>query len=63
MLQRIRYNTGQGIVKIRIEDDSGAVIDNWTVMLRDLPETMDIIFKKYGLKIRSKVTSDLDWIK
>lgn len=60
----IKYGTGEGRAKIRIEDESGAVEGNWTIMMSDLEEWFRIMQKKYGNKIeKKKPDEDLDWLR
>ena len=57
--ERIRYNSGRNIVKIKIEDTSGALIENWTIMMSDLGKWVKQMDEKYGSQIKRK--TDLDW--
>ena len=57
---KIRYNCGKGILKARIEDENGAKLENWTIMLEDFPKWVRIMCQKYGFKIEPDKT-DLDW--
>ena len=58
----IRYNIGENIVKIRIEDETGAVIENWTVMMSDLWKWARTIRLKYGVSFKEKeIDKDLEW--
>ena len=59
--KKIRYNTGESLVKIKIEDDTGAKMETWTIMLSDLGKWADTMRKKYGLE--DKKDRDLDWIR
>jgi hypothetical protein len=61
---KIKYNRGQGIFKLRIEDSSGSLIENWVVMQHDFLDVVDIISNKYGLKRKGfglGKDKDLDW--
>lgn len=60
----IKYNTGEGIVKIKIEESDGALLENWTIMLSDLGQWAKFMRRKYGNRIESnKDDRDLDWIR
>ena len=61
VFRKIRYNTGEGLFKVKIEDDSGAIIENWTIMFNDFPEWVNTICRKYGFKVDSRPQTDLDW--
>ena len=60
--QKIKYNTGINIVEIKIKDETGRFIENWTLMMSDLYKWVDIMRKKYGLEFK-KPQRDLDWIR
>lgn len=63
-LKKIKYGSGEGLVKIRIEEDSGALIERWTIMMSDLDNWFRIMKKKYGNRIESnKDNRDLDWLR
>ena len=63
-LKKIRYNSGEGLVKVRIEEDSGALIERWTIMMSDLGSWFRIMKKKYGNRVESKKDNrDLDWLR
>jgi len=60
----IRYNQGQEIFKIKIEDHSGASIENWVFMRCDFAKFVNIISKKYGISMKPKKQNkdrDLEW--
>jgi len=59
MFKKIKYNSGDGLVKIKIEDDTGKVIERWTIMFSDLYKWAELMKRKYGLS----VDRDLEWIK
>jgi len=59
--KKIKYHTGEGLVKIRIEDESGAKMETWTIMMSDLGQWASIMRKKYGLNRNRKYDKDLDW--
>lgn len=58
--QKIRYNTGANIVEIKIRDETGKFIENWVLMMPDLPQWIEIMSRKYGFSIHKR-KSDLDW--
>ena len=60
IFSKIKYNSGRGILKVRIEDQTGALQENWTIMMDDFPKWVGIMCKKYGFKIQREKT-DLDW--
>ena len=60
--KKIRYNTGDNIVEIKIKDETGKFIENWTLMMPDLPTWFDIMRKKYGIKLEIR-QRDLEWIR
>lgn len=60
----IKYNLGGNIVKIRIEDETGAVIERWTVMMSDLWKWERAMRMKYGEIFKEKKDDwnrDLGW--
>jgi len=60
--KKIRYHTGEGLVKIKIEDETGAKQESWTIMMSDLGQWANIMRKKYGIKDKvTKRDKDLDW--
>jgi len=56
--KKINYNLGENIVKIKIEDSTGARQENWTIMMSDLGKFVDLMHRKYG---NIKKDRDLDW--
>lgn len=60
VFRSIRYNTGTGIMKVRIEDDTGALMENWTIMMSDFEDWAETMRRKYGITKKKK--KDLDWI-
>jgi len=56
--KKIRYNTGEEIVKIKIIDGTRKLIENWVLMMSDLPAWFRIMKLRYGLKDDKK---DLNW--
>ncbi len=60
--KKIQYHTGEGLVKIRIEDETGAKMENWTIMMSDLGQWVSMMQRKYGIsKKKKRVDEDLDW--
>lgn len=63
----IKYNSGESIIKIRIEEPSGALMENWTVMASDLWKWARAMRLKYGLNFDEKKKTvndrDLDWMR
>ena len=58
----IKYHTGESIVKIKIEDETGAVIENWTIMMSDLWKWARAMRLKYGVSFKEKEEDkDLEW--
>lgn len=60
--KKIAYNTGVNIVEIKIKDETGRFIENWTLMMSDLYKWVDIMKRKYGLEFK-EAPRDLDWIR
>jgi hypothetical protein len=64
MFKPIKYGTGEGRAKIKIEDESGATEGNWTIMMSDLPKWFKVISHKYGHIFKEeKKDEDLDWLR
>jgi hypothetical protein len=59
-IKKVRYNTGEDIVDIKIRDSTGAEREKWIIMMSDFTKVMEILKKKYGLG-RPKENKDLDW--
>jgi type II secretory pathway component PulM len=59
----LKYNTGEGLVKIRMEDDTGAQIESYSIMFSDLALWFELMKHKYGMKTFTKEDKDLDWLK
>lgn len=55
----IKHNSGEGMAKIKILDENGTLLENWTIMMSDLGRWADMMRKKYGIK--NKEDRDLDW--
>ena len=49
------------IFTLIIQDESGKVIEKWTMLKRDFNKTLRILDNKYGLSIWKKKDKDLDW--
>lgn len=58
--KRVRYDAGENVVRIKIEDETRRMIDSWVIMMSDLPAWFNGIKEKYGLKLYKKDRS-LDW--
>ena len=62
--KKIQYGSGEGLVKIKVEEDTGAIIERWTIMMSDLGNWFRVMKKKYGNRVESKKDNrDLDWLK
>lgn len=60
---KIRHNSGSIIFKIKVENDDGSTIENWTIMQDDFDRVFKILQGKYGDKAQNKKDNrDLDWI-
>jgi len=62
--KKLKYNTGEGLVKLKIEDASGARIENWTIMMSDLGKLTRLLCRKYGIDYNTgefRKNKDLDW--
>jgi len=60
--QKARYDAGENIVRIKIEDETRRVIDTWVLMISDLPKWFRSIKEKYGLESK-KTHRDLEWLR
>jgi len=58
--RKIKYNIGANIVEIKIRDETGKYVENWTIMMPDLMQWVSIMKKKYGFS-DCKRDSNLDW--
>lgn len=56
----IKYGRGSEIVKIKIEDGTGAIKENWTIMMSDLANFVKKMSEKYYIE-GIKKDKDLDW--
>ena len=64
--KKLKYNTGEGLAKLKIEDASGAKIENWTIMMSDLGKLSRLLCRKYGIDYNTrdvKKDKDFDWAK
>ena len=60
--KKINYHTGEGLVKIKIEDETGAKIESWTIMMSDLGQWSSMMRRKYGIKKEERHhDEDLGW--
>lgn len=62
VFRKVKYNSGDNIIEIKIRDETGKFIENWTFMMENLPEWVDIIKRKYGIRFE-KVSKELDWLR
>jgi hypothetical protein len=58
----IRYNSGEGRAKIKLEDADGSVLGNWVIMFSDMDKWYKQSCEKFGFK-KEKQDKDLDWLK
>jgi len=61
--RKIRYNTGEEVFRIRVEDSSGSRIEDWVVMRNDFPKWVKMICSRYGFSLKENGKTDLDWAK
>ena len=47
------------MAKIKILDETGALMENWTIMMSDLGKWASLMRQKYGIK--DNRDKDLDW--
>lgn len=59
----IKYNAGEYLLKIKVEDESGRFLENWVIMSSDLTKWVRIMNQKYGFIESKKKDKDLDWAK
>lgn len=61
--KKLKYNTGEGLVKMKIEDATGARMENWTIMMSDLGKLSRLLCRKYGIDYNTGKfkNQDLDW--
>jgi len=48
--KKIRYDTGENIVIIKIKDGTGKFIENWTINMSDLMKFVRLMKRKYGIE-------------
>ncbi len=59
---KIDYNNqSEEIFNVKIEDNTGQVLDKWKFNKKDFSNWANIIIKKFGLNVKIKNRSDLDW--
>ena len=58
----MRYNCGEDIFRIKIENTHGAKMEEWVIMSRDFPKWVHMISSRFGFELGKKKT-DLDWMK
>ena len=60
--KKLKYNSGEGMAKIKILDDTGMQIENWTIMMSDLGRWASLMRQKYNITDKeNKKDKDLDW--
>ena len=57
---KVKYNSGEEIFRIRVENSNGGKIDDWVIMRHDFPRWVHTVCAKYGLNL-GKPKTDLDW--
>jgi len=60
---KIDYNSADEIFEVKIIDKTGATLERWKFQKKDFPKFANIISKKYGIDLKIKTPSDLDWTK
>ena len=60
--KKIRYDSGENVVRVKIEDETRRQIDNWTLMMSDLPQWFNMIMEKYGLTLKKR-ERELEWLR
>ena len=58
---KIDYNSTDEIFEVKIEDNSGMVLERWKFQKKDFPKWARIISNKYGINVKIKDISDLSW--
>lgn len=62
--KKIKYNSGESIVNIKIQEIDGSILERWTVMMSDLGNWFRLMKRKYGNRVDEKEKDkDLNWIK
>jgi len=61
--KKLKYNSGEGLIKMKIEDATGARIESWTIMMSDLGKLSKMLCNKYGISYNTseQKNKDLDW--
>jgi hypothetical protein len=59
----IKYNAGESMVKIKVLEPTGALLENWTIMMSDLGKFANLMRRKYGVNMAKEKDKDLDWIR
>ncbi len=60
--KKVKYDTGENIIKIKIEDETRRLMDSWTLMMSDLPQWFNMMIEKYGLPLKKR-PKDLEWLR
>lgn len=60
--KKVRYDSGENVVRIKIEDETRRIVDNWVLMMSDLPRWFEGIREKYGLRVKKR-DRDLEWLR
>jgi len=58
--KKIRYDTGENIVIIKIKDGTGKFIENWTINMSDLMKFVRLMKRKYGIEFGND-RKGLEW--
>lgn len=61
VFSKIDYNSTDEVFEVKIMEGSGAVIERWKFQKKDFPKFANIISKKYGIDLKLKIPTDLDW--
>lgn len=59
--KKISYHRGDYLMKVKIEDPSGAKEGNWTFMMSDLGQFVETMHRKYGISREPVESKELDW--
>ncbi len=59
----IRYNNGKEIFRVKIEDTTGAFLENWVFMKDDFERWAKLMKRKFGISDDKpkEIDKDLDW--
>lgn len=63
--EKIRLGKDE-IFEIIVKDANGHKVEEWKCMKKDFPKVINILLKKFGLKMETKEqvgNKDLDWAK